>query len=93
MPFRTTGPFEDQLTLSRFHANGVARCESAREDVLGKAILEVALDRALEGPGAVGRIVTHIGKEVLGRVGDLEVEVTLREPLLEVAQLHVHDVA
>ena len=89
----TARPFENQLSIARFDPNRVPGCEPAREDVLGETVLEIALDCALERPGAVGRVVADIGQEVFGRIRDFELHVTIGEALREDTELNVDDVA
>ena len=50
------GRFEHQLPLPGVHADRVAGPEAPTEDVLRKAVFEVALDGPLERPSAVGRV-------------------------------------
>lgn len=52
---------EAELAVLRVHANGVALGELALEQPQRERVLEQALDRALQRPGAVGRVPAGLG--------------------------------
>ena len=62
-----------------------------REDHNRQRIEQVALDRAVEGAGAVNRRITRGTEEVLRIVIDLKSHLPLRQALLNLPQSNVHD--
>src|SRR2546430_2419900 len=79
---------EDELTVPRVDANGVALAELALEQSQGQGVLDQALQRPLEWPGAVRRIPAGLGDELLRLVCQLEPESALGQPL-EIGRAHV----
>src|SRR5690606_41254585 len=83
---------EHELAARRaVHDHRVPRLELAAQDAPGQRILDVALDRALERPGAELRVPAHFREHVLGRFGDDEAELALREELGELGELDIDD--
>jgi AcrR family transcriptional regulator len=58
-----------------------ARLELAAEHVVGERVLDVALDRAAQRPGAHCRVVTLVDEQLLRLVGELDRDVVLRHLL------------
>ena len=52
---------EAQSLVGHVHRDAVAAGELARQDAFGDRRLQLALDGALQGAGAVHRVVTHTG--------------------------------
>src|SRR5207245_9884081 len=73
------------------HPQPLAVADLPRDELLRQGRLDRALDDALERPGAVDRVEPPLGEEVLGPVGEHELEVAVREPGLEPRQLDVDD--
>ncbi len=61
------------------------------QDLHGQGVLDVPLDRPLEGAGAVDGIVAPLGQELLGLAGDLEPDLPLGQPLPQKLDLQVDD--
>ena len=84
---------EPDLTELRVRADRVALGELALEQPQRERVLDQALDRALERPGAVGRIPARLGDQLLRRVGQLEREPALGEPRAQPRELELDDLA
>ncbi len=69
----------------------VALAELALQHLQGQRVEHAPLDGALERACAVGRIVAFLHQEVLGRVGQLDVNLPILEPLQQAAKLDVDD--
>src|SRR5581483_11618605 len=68
---------EHQLAAARVDEDGVALVELVLEQPQGERVLDQPLERALQRPGAVGRVPTRVGDGLLRRVRELQ-----REPPL-----------
>ena len=71
--------------------DGFAFAEFACEDFLCQRVFDPLLDHALQRPCAERRIVTFLGQQLLGLVGDDELEIPRRQSLAQVFKLHVDD--
>src|SRR4051794_34080999 len=65
--------------------DGRARRQLAAEHEVGQRVLDVTLDRAAERAGAHGRVPALLDQEVLGVLGELELQLALRERLADAA--------
>ena len=74
-------------------ADRVALGELALEQPLRERVLDQPLQRALERPGAVGRVPARLGEHLLRRVGQLERELPLGEPRAQPLELELGDLA
>ncbi len=68
-----------------------AGCDLAGEDHGGERILDQALDRALQWPGAEVGIEALMGQQPGGRLGGLDLETLIGEQPIEVGELDVDD--
>src|SRR5687768_7798026 len=57
------------LRLLDVDHNCVAGLELLPQDLLGQRVLDEALERTTQGPGAERRVVTLRAEQVLGRIG------------------------
>src|SRR4051794_28260086 len=73
------------------HDNRGARCELGPEDEVRQRILDVALDRPAKRAGAHRRIPALLDQEVLGLLGEIELELALGERLADAAEQQLHD--
>src|SRR5689334_215492 len=86
-------PLEHQIAVLSVDPDGVALAEITLEEPQRERVLEEALDRALERPGAVGGVPTGVGDHALRLVGQLELQATLGEPAPEPPELLLDDLA
>src|ERR1700750_1264070 len=63
----------------------------AAEDEVRERVLDVALDRPAERAGAHGRVPALLDQEVLGVLGELQLQLALRERLADAAQEELDD--
>src|SRR5207248_11008013 len=63
----------------------------AGEQLHGELVLNLALDQPLQRPGPVARVVSLVRDMRAGAVGQHDPQLALREPLLELPKLDVHD--
>ena len=80
------GP-HDQPVAERVHPDRVAVLDLARQDLLGQPVADGRLDQPAQRPGAVRRVVALVGEPGQGRVGDLQGEPAVGEPLGEAVDL------
>src|SRR5439155_327661 len=85
------GGLEGEPARSGVHDQPVAVADLPRDELLRQRGLDRALHDALERPGAVDRVEPALGEEVLGLVGEHELEVAVGEPGLEPRELDVDD--
>src|SRR5213078_3286111 len=69
----------------------VASRKLSDEDLFGKRVLDEALDRPLERPRAIVLVVSVLDEEIRGRIGELERQVLLRQPLPDVLEQYPDD--
>ena len=67
--------------------NLVALAKVALEQAQGQRVLHLALDNALQGPGAERRIVPLFGQQLLRRAGQLDLHVPFRQQTLQIPYL------
>src|SRR3954452_21340884 len=72
---------QDELAVDRVHRDHVALADLALQDRERQAVDEELLHRALEWPGAVGRVVPEVAQERPGVVGELHLDPALAHPL------------
>ena len=65
----------------------LALLELALQQLHRQFVLDFALDCALQGPRAVGRVEALFSENVLGGVGQLDLDPLVRQPLGQVAEL------
>ena len=63
---------EDQAAVAAVDHHRLPISDPAGENLLGEAILHLALDHPLQRPRAIGRIVALVGEPVARRGGELE---------------------
>src|SRR5207237_9076161 len=88
---RSSNSRESQLSVFHVDQDSIALTEAALEDQQRQAVLDQALDGPLQRPGAVDRVPTPFRDQLPGGWGDLELDLSLRQPLLQAGQLDVHD--
>ena len=66
---------EDDLVVLDVGHDQLAGAEVTHEDLLGQHVLDLALDRAAQRPGAERGVVALVGEPGLGVLGELDVEV------------------
>src|SRR5579872_4756705 len=84
---------EGKLALAHAHADLIARNELPFQDARRERILDLLLDRALQRPSTVYRIEARLPDEVARLVIELQVHVALHQPLAQVRELNVDDLA
>src|SRR4051812_18893424 len=84
---------EHELAVLRVDANAVAVGEVALEQSQRERVLDHALQRALQGPGAVRRVPACFGDGVLRLVRQLELDAALGEPSAQARELELDDLA
>src|SRR5437867_822184 len=80
-----------KLSVAGLDLYAVAGLDLPFEQIGGQGIEQQILDRALERAGAELRVVTFAGEQLPRARFQRERNLLLREPLLETAQLDVHD--
>src|SRR5690349_17396228 len=75
------------------HPDRVAGGEVAAQDPLRERVLELLLDRALERPRAVDRVESRLREPVARFRREYERDVAILEPLVQVLELDVDDLA
>ena len=71
--------------------DGVLALERAAEQLLGERVLEVVLDRPAQRAGAELGVVALLDQELLGLVGQDQLQAVVLEPLADLRQLDVDD--
>ena len=79
------------MVALRVDHDAIAFPELALQHAHGQGIKDQALQRPLQRPGAIGRIIPFPHQQVLGRVSQLHVDLPLLEPLEQVAHLDADD--
>ena len=82
---------ERQLVAARVDDDRVALGELALEHAQRQRVEHPPLDRPLQRPRAIGRIIPFLHEEVLRRVGQLDLDLPIGQPLHQPAQLDVDD--
>src|ERR1700734_1474911 len=80
---------EDQVITLHFRNHAIAGREFAAQDLLRQRILDLGLDRALQGPRAVHRIEPRLADAIARRVLEPQLDVSLREALTQPAELNI----
>ena len=70
---------------------GLALADLAGQDLHGQGVLDLLLDRPLEGAGAVDGVVALVGQQGLGLAGDLHTDLAVGQPPPEKLHLQVDD--
>ena len=84
---KTISPLRTSATI------GIAALELSFQQRQRQRVLQVLLDRPLERPRAVGRVVARLGQEVARPVGEAQRQPALGQHPVEPAQLDLHDLA
>ena len=71
--------------------DAISRQELAREDRLRQRVLHLLLDRALERPRIVHRVVPCLTQPVERGIVEHELEIAIEQSALEIRQLNVDD--
>src|SRR4051812_11498739 len=71
--------------------DGRARRELRPQDEVRQRVLDVALDRATERAGAHGRVPPLLDEQVLGVLGQLQLQLAVRQRLADAAQEELDD--
>src|SRR5207245_1625315 len=87
------GLLERELAVLGVDHDRVALAELVLEQALRQRVLDLALDRALQRPGAVSRIPAGIRDQLLRRRRQHEVDAALREAIADPVELQLDDVA
>ena len=90
---RNLGALEHELALGRVDPDGVAGHEAPLEDRQRQLVDQALLDHPLERPGAVRRVVAQVAEQRPRRVGQLDLDVALADPLDQALDLQVDDLA
>ncbi len=85
------GAVDQELALAGIDLDGRAVAHRAVEDQACERVLERPLDGALQGPGAIDRIVAGVGEPGLGLVRELELDLALGEEGAEAPELDLDD--
>src|SRR4051794_11600735 len=73
------------------HHDRAARRQLRPQDEVRERVLDVALDRPAQRPGAHGRVPALVDQEVLGVLAELELELAVRERLADAPQEELDD--
>src|SRR5438270_11029354 len=84
---------EEELVVAGGDAHPGTVGDLAGEDLVGKRILHLALDDALQGPCAVGRIIAPRGQPAPCLSVEVERDLAVVEELLQPGELDVDDPA
>src|SRR5678816_881229 len=76
---------------SHVHLDLVASREVAHQNLLGQRVLDELLNGSLERTGTVLLVVAVLDQEVRPRIGELERQLFLGQPLPHVFEQHAHD--
>ncbi len=71
--------------------DSLAIANLALQDPLGQGGLDFLLQRALQRPGAIRRIIAGANQMFLGAIGQLQLNVPLLQPAAQASQLDVDD--
>src|SRR4051812_38072442 len=71
--------------------DGRAGGELRAQDEVRERVLDVALDRAAQGTGAHGRVPALLDEQLLGRLGELQLQLALRQRRADAAQEELDD--
>src|SRR6266850_466689 len=82
---------ELELIVRALHLDASARWPLAAQDELRERILEVLLDRALEGPGAQRRVESPVDEQLDGLRADLELDLLDAQAFFDLAEQDAHD--
>src|SRR5918996_643699 len=80
-----------EVVTVAYDPDRVSLVEPALQQLQRDAVLQLALNDALERSRAVDRIVALLREQLAGFGGDLELEVPLRQQLLQPDELEIHD--
>src|SRR5947208_14627095 len=86
-----TCALERELAVPRVDPHRVAVRKLAFEQAEGKRVLDHALDRTLERPGAVGGIPAGVGEHLLRVVRQLELDSALGQTPAQTRELQLDD--
>src|SRR5215210_812931 len=82
---------EREALLGAVHDDGVVRAELAAYDAARKGVLDVASDSPCQRSSTELRVVALLGEELLGGVGDLDLDALALEVLVQAGEHDVHD--
>src|SRR5919198_2198286 len=84
-------PIDNKRTVAHRQPHRFAVLHHPGEDLLGKRILHMFLDHALQGPRAVGRIIAEVGEPGARRFVELDGDLPLAQELLQTRHLDIDD--
>src|ERR671911_2077417 len=82
---------ESESLISAVHDDGVAGAELAAYDAAAQGVLDVAPYSPRQRSSAELRVVALLGEELLGGVGDLDLDTLAFEVLVQPREHDVHD--
>src|SRR6266545_5132402 len=80
---------EAELVAVGVDLNAIAFFEFSLEDLNRQGILNQTLDRPLERARSVNRVVSFVGKQCLGAIGDIEGHLSARQVLAQPLELNI----
>src|SRR5262245_54389669 len=78
---------KDHLVAIRIDFNSIAFSKIALENFDGQRILDQSLDRSFQRPRAVNRVITLVGKQCFGLIGNIKDHFSARQVLTQPPEL------
>ena len=82
---------EDQVVTLHLRDHAITGRELAAQDLLRQRILDLGLDRALQGPRAVHGVEPRLADAIARGVVEPQLDVAVREALTQPAELNIDD--
>src|SRR5262245_48454731 len=82
------GPLESELVAIDVDADRVTRMKASAQQLVCQRIFDAALDRALQRPRTIHRVITLLGQSLERLLAQLEAEVLLLQPRTQRSQLN-----
>src|ERR1700733_8913284 len=82
---------EDQVITLHFRNHAITGREFAAQDLLRQRILDLGLNRALQGPRAVDGVEPRLPDAIARGVVEPQLDVALRETMTQPAELNIDD--